>query len=90
MDKIPVNDGGGLFNNEGLCDSLLGDLNNLMKALASGQYIQYCALITGMGQKLVNLKKGIKNDMDSMEQKVEELKVMNERLIKEGADNGSV
>ena len=94
---LTVNDGKGLFDSEGLCDSLLLDLNNLPKALASGQYIQFCATITGMGQKLVNLKKGIQADMDSMKEKVEELKRMNDSLVeqmtglpveKDGAENG--
>ena len=78
-----VNDGKGLFDNEGLCDSLLLDLNNLPKILITGQYIQFCAVITGMGQKLVNLKKGIKADMDSMKEKVEDLKRMNDSLYEQ-------
>jgi hypothetical protein len=50
-----------------------------------------------MAQKLVNLKKGIQTDMDSMKEKVEELKRMNDSLFeqatglpvdKEGDENG--
>ena len=94
---LTVNDGKGLFDNEGLCDSLLLDLNSLQKMLMTGQYIQYCATVTGMGQKIVNLKKGIQADLDSMKEKVEELKRMNDSLVeqmtglpveKDGADNG--
>lgn len=86
---LTVNDGKGLFDNEGLCDSLLLDLNSLTKMLMTGQYIQFCATITGMGQKLVNLKKGIQADMDSMKEKVEDLKRLNDLLIKkDGAENG--
>lgn len=94
---LTVNDGKGLFDNEGLCDSLLADLNNLPKMLMTGQYIQFCATVASMGQRFVNLKKGIKADMDSMEEKVEELKRMNDSLVeqitelpveKDGADNG--
>lgn len=80
---ITVNDGKGLFDNEGLCDSLILDLNNLPKALMSGQYIQFCAIVTGMGQKLANLKKGIKADMDSMKEKVEDLKRINDSLFEQ-------
>lgn len=86
---MTVNDGKGLFDSEGLCDSLLLDLNSLPKLLMSGQYIQFCAAVTGMGQKLMSLKTGIKNDMDSMSAKVEELKRANDSLIeKGGGENG--
>ena len=88
---MTVNDGKGLFDNQGLCDSLIGDLNNLMKAIVSGQYIQFCAIVSGMGQKIVNLKKGIQSDLDSMSEKVEELKRMNDSLLKkDGADYGKI
>ena len=94
---LTVNDGKGLFDNEGLCDSLLLDLNSLTKMMMTGQYIQYCAIVTGMGQKIVNLKKGIQEDTNSMKEKVEELKRMNDSLVeqitglpveKDGAENG--
>lgn len=88
---MKLNDGKGLYDNEGLIDTLIADLNSLQKLLMTGQYIQYCAMITGMAQKLVNLKEGIRSDMDSMKEKVEDLKRINDRLIaeKDGAENGS-
>lgn len=95
---LTVNDGKGLVDNEGMCDLLVADLNNLVKELASGQFLQFCIRITGMTQKLMNLKKGIQADMDSMKEKVEELKRMNDSLVeqmtglpveKDGADDGS-
>lgn len=95
---MTVNDGKGLYDNEGLCDSLINDLNTLPKHLMSGQYILFCSTVTAMGQKLINLKTGIKNDMDSMKEKVEELKRTNDTLVeqmtglpveKDGAENGS-
>ena len=94
---LTVNDGKGLLDNEGVCDSLINDLNNSIKLIANGQYIQFCAVVTGMAQKLINLKSGIKNDMDSMRNKVEELKRENDELVeqitglpvdKEGAEHG--
>ena len=96
-DEISVNDGGGLYDNEGICDLLINDLNTLVKQIANGQYIQFCANVTGMAQKLINLKKGIKSDMNSMREKVEELKRMNDTLVeqitglpveKDGAEHG--
>lgn len=94
---MTVNDGKGLYDNEGLCDLLIADLNTATKMLMSGQYVQYCITVTGMVQKLMNLKKGIKADLDSMKEKVEELKRMNDSLVeeltglpveKDGADDG--
>ena len=95
--NLTVNDGKGLYDNDGICDSLIQNLNRLPKLLIDGQYIQFCAVICEMGQKLLNLKKGIKADMDSMSGKVEELKKMNDSLMeqitglpvnKESAENG--
>ena len=80
---LTVNNGKGLMDNEGLCDSLLINLNNLPKVLMTGQYIQFCAMISSMAQKMVNLKKGIVNDMQSMKDKVEELKRLNDSLLEQ-------
>ena len=94
---LTVNDGKGLLDNDGICDSLILDLNNLIKLILNGQYIQFSATVTGMAQKLVNLKKGIKDDLDAMKEKVEELKRMNDSLVeqmtglpvdKDGDENG--
>lgn len=94
---VTVNDGKGLFDNEGLCDDLQSNLNNLLKFAVSGQYVAACAIVTDMSNKLFCLKKGIKADMDSMRNKVEELKKMNDALMEKqtglpvdrGADNGT-
>ena len=83
MDDIPVNDGNGLYDNEGLCDLLVSDLNTLVKELANGQFLQFCVIVTGMAQKLLNLKKGIADEKGSMEKKVEELKRMNDSLVEQ-------
>jgi DNA repair exonuclease SbcCD ATPase subunit len=65
--------------------------------LMTGQYIQFCNSVSAMVQKLLNLKKGIKADMDSMKEKVDELKRMNDNLMEQisglpverkGDDNG--
>lgn len=80
---VTVNDGKGLYDNQGLCDSIINDMNQMLKAMLSGQYVQGCTIVTGMAQKLVNLKQGIANDMDSMRTKVEELKRMNDSLVEQ-------
>ena len=96
IDGMTLNDGKGLYDNEGLCDSLIMDCNSLVKILLSGNYVQFCNAIVQMVKKLVNLKEGIKKDMDSMKNKVEDLKRMNDSLVeqmtglpaeKDGADN---
>ena len=79
-DEITVNDGKGLFDNEGLCDTLIVDCNSLVKSLAGGNYVQFCNIVVQMVQKLSNLKKGIRNDLDSLNSKVEDLKRINQNL----------
>lgn len=95
---ITVNDGKGLYDNAGVCDTLIRDLNRLPKMLIDGQYIQFCDAVSSMGKRLANLKKGIETDSESMRGKVEDLKRINEDLIaqltgqpgeKGGADNGT-
>lgn len=80
---VSVNDGKGVFDNEGLCDSLICDLNSLTKCLINDQFILFCGVVSQMSKKLVNLKKGIKTDMDSLKENIEELKRMNDSLVKQ-------
>lgn len=89
MDEIKVNDGGGLYTNEGLVDTIIVDFNTLPRLLIENQFIKAAAVYASIGQRLANLKKGIKVDMDSMKAKVEELKAMNESLKKDGGNNGA-
>ena len=78
-----MNDGKGLYDNEGLCDSLINDLNNLVKQFMAGQCILGCSVVTAMSRKLINLKKGIHDDMQSMKDRVEELKRINDDLMEQ-------
>ena len=78
-----INDGGGLYDNEGLCDTLINDCNSLVKHIASGQYLNFCASVVEMVQKISNLKKGIHADMGSMINKLEELKRTNDSLMEQ-------
>lgn len=95
---VTVNDGKGLMDNVGMCDSLVNDCNTLVKYICTGNYILFCNLVSQMVVKLSNLQKGIQSDMDSMKEKVEELKRMNDSLFeqmtglpveKDGANDGS-
>ena len=81
--NITVNDGRGLYDNEGLCDTLQADLNNLIKQAVSGQFIHCSVIVVSMTQKLTNLKKGIAEELKSKDQIIENLKKMNNTLIEE-------
>ena len=64
----------GLYTNTELVDTLIVDLNNLVKEQLSGQYIQFCGIVVQMTQKLTNLKKGIISDLANKDEKIEALK----------------
>ena len=82
--KTPsVNDGKGFYDNDGLCDSLIVDCNELGKALAGGQYISFCGRLYQMVQKIQSLKTGIKADRDAQDRKIEELKNVNNSLVEQ-------
>lgn len=88
-----MNDGKGLYDNAGLCDTILSDLNNCVKLLFDGKFIQFCAVVSSIAARVVNLKKGIENDRKSLLENVEELKRANSELQKElnkdGVNNGT-
>lgn len=93
-EEIKVNDGGGLFDNEGICDSIVSDLNNAVKLLVNGQFILFCGKIHEIAQKVINLRKGIIDDRESLKARIEDLKKANDDLLKQinerdGMKNGS-
>lgn len=88
MKDIPVNDGKGFFDSEGLIDTLIVDLNNLTKALISGEFVQYSALVLQMYQKLKRLKTGVKRDRESLEEQVKDLKRHTNELAEKAFRNG--
>ena len=71
---MSVNDGGGLYDNLGLIDSLVVDCNTLVKDMAAGEYVQFCCVIVQMVQKLGNLKEGVAADLKTREDTITELK----------------
>ena len=83
-EKPPVNDGGGLFDSDGLIDTLIVDCNELPKTLCCGEYVRFCNTIVQMVQKLALLRNGIKADADSLRKQIEELK---ETLQNQGGEN---
>ena len=64
----------GLYSNVELIESLIADLNEVIKNTVSGQYLQASITITGMTQKLTNLRQTIDNDLKNRDRTIEELK----------------
>ena len=83
MEKPNINDGRGLWDNEGVCDKGIALCNSALKDLVSGQYLSFVNKVEQIAQIFSNLKTGIKNDRESLEHKVEELKRMNDALIED-------
>lgn len=78
-EEINVNNGGGLYDNVGLIDTLILDCNLLPKALMIGNYVQFCSKIMEMVQKLSKLKEGVQNDLADNEREIQALhKIINE------------
>lgn len=73
-EDVKVNDGGGLLDNIGLIDTLIVNCNDLPKAMAAGEYVKFCGMIVEMVQKLAQLKIGIRNDMKSLQNRIDEMK----------------
>ena len=63
-----------IMSNPELIDSLIVDLNSLPKKLIDGQFIQFCATVAQMGQKLGNLRKTIDDDVKNRNAIIETLK----------------
>ena len=83
MGNPKINDGGGLWDNEGVCDRGVVLCNAALKDLVSGQYLAFANKMEQIAQIFNNLKTGIKNDRESLEQKIEELKRANDALVSE-------
>lgn len=64
----------GLYTNSELVDTLIADLNEVIKSMLSGQALQACIIVAGMTQKLTNLRKTIDNDLKNREETIEKLK----------------
>ena len=98
MGDLNINDGNGIWDNAGLCDTIIADCNNAVKKLIDGRTVEFCGLMYQIALKVTNLKKGIKADLESKDKIIEELKQMNNALVeqqtglpvdKEGAENGA-
>lgn len=64
----------GIYTNSEFVDTIIVDLNNIIKETVNGQYIQACTIITRTAQKLINLRTTIDNDLKSRDKTIDELK----------------
>ena len=64
----------GIYTNSELVKSLVADLNALIKNELCGEYVMACAIVTGMTQKLMNLRKTVDNDLKNRDETIEMMK----------------
>ena len=74
MEEMNVNDGKGFYDSLGLIDTLIVDCNELVQTLTGGKYVLFCAMVVDMVQKLSKLKEGVKSDLESRENQIEDLR----------------
>ena len=95
----------GLYTNAELIDSIILDLNAVLKEQLNGQYINACCTVANMSQKLLQLRKKVDDDLKNREQTIETLKnelraagatvedytpqEFAEKMKKDGAANGN-
>lgn len=64
----------GIYTNHELIDTIIHDLNNVVKQAVSGQYLQSCVVITQITQKLINLRNTVDDTVKNRDQTIETLK----------------
>lgn len=81
--SAPEADNKNFFDNAGICDKGILLVNESVKDLLTGNYVAFCNKVTQVTQIFANLKTGIKADMDSLQEKIEDLKRINDSLMEE-------
>ena len=64
----------GILTNKELINSIINDLNEYLKAQASGQMLQAAAIMAGVSQKLLNLYKTVDDDLKNRDETIDSLK----------------
>ena len=64
----------GIYTNSELIEMVLDDLNTALKLQCIGQHLQACVIMTGIVQKLTNLRGSIDNDLKNRDETIETLK----------------
>lgn len=74
-----------MYTNKEIIESLIGDLNNILKEQQAGQHLQACAIIVSMTQKLTNLYNtiddGVKNRDETIAKLKEELRACGREVV---------
>lgn len=78
-DGIRMNEDG-IFDAGGLIDTLIEDLNEMVRSAMTGNYIAFCKLAVGGVQKLAVLQKGVKEQEEQLREQVDDLQKRNDRL----------
>ena len=86
INGIKVNDGKGLYDTEGLIDSLIVDCNEAVRKCISGQAIGFCNVMVQIVQKLANVKNGYKNELAAKEEQIQQLNQLIDEHSKKLAD----
>ena len=82
MDEPKVNDGKGLYDYEGLLDTIIVQCNSTVQCLLAGQMVAFCDNIAQIAKKASVLKKGIAQDMESKDEVIEDLRRHNDDLAR--------
>lgn len=73
-----------------MIESILDDINNMLKMALNGQPIQSCAIITGIAQKIMTIRTGVENEMKTRDITIEQLKQELQKRGVEVAEIGGV
>ena len=87
LGELPVNDGGGLEDTNGYIDRIIVACNDAVRCLFNGQNIGFCARMTDIANKLLNLKDGVQKEHDALCEQVRGLEQANHDLM-EKLNNG--
>lgn len=79
--NVTVNDGGGLEDTNGYIDRIIVACNDAVRCLLNGQNIGFCARMTDIANKLINLKDGVQKEHDALREQVRGLEQANHDLM---------
>lgn len=80
---LTVNDGKGLYDNDGMFDAIIVKINTALKSLMDGQTIDFCGKINESCRMILVLKQAVINEREGLKNKVEDLKRFNHELNEE-------
>ena len=63
----------GLYDRDGMIDGLIVECSGLVKAAMGGEYVQFCALVVDMVQRLDALKEGTAGEVAGLKERIRNL-----------------